>query len=849
MNRTIQLPTISLGGLLSRAVLIGLIMAVAAPVRAQEPSPSTSTAAPLTESSTDGPAESLGALRFEMGQDESAGIVLRGADDQHQLIVTGVLAGGRQIDATRQLHFDVVPGGIVQVDATGLVTPQSNGTAVIHAYAEGTSAQVPVTVTQFGEILPVDFRNEIVPIFTKLGCNGGGCHGKSGGQNGFRLSLLGFEPEEDYEHLVLEARGRRLFPAAPESSLLINKATGRLPHGGGERLRPDSTNYRTLVRWIAQGMPPADPNAPVVTRIEVIPPARVIEPSADQQLRVVARSSDGSRRDVTRAAQYEPNDDELAEVTDTGLVRTKEQAGNVAIMARYQGQVGVFRVTVPLGAPVEESFAARNFVDELVWKQLKNLGLPPSSLADDATFLRRTCLDIAGRLPTLLEVEQFLADANPEKRDSWIDRLLESTDYADLFANKWSMVLRNKRATDEHRRGSYALHAWIRDRLQTNMPYDQFVREIVAAAGEVGENPPVIWYREVDQQDEQVEDLAQLFLGTRIKCARCHHHPFEIWSQDDYYGLAAFFSRVGRKSGEQPSEQRIFHRRGIASATNPKTSKPVGPRGLGSKAPEISADKDPRHALVDWMAQPDNPFFAQAVVNRYWKHFFGRGLVEPEDDLRVTNPPTNPELLGALASHFVQSGYDLKELVRTICQSRTYQLSAEPNEYNTKDKQSFSRFYPRRLPAEVLLDAVDDLTGQRTSFDGLPPGVRAVQLPDAGFQNYFLTVFGRPEASTACECERSGDGNLAQSLHLINSPDIQGKLSADSGRAAQLAGDKALAPEKKIRQLYLMAYARPPHPDESEAALAYLQKKNDERPAYEDLVWALINTKEFLFNH
>ncbi len=848
MKRIIHLLATSLGRLLSSAVLIGVVIA-AAPARAQQPSPPTSTEPSLTESSTDGPAELFGALRFETGQEETGGIALRGADDRHQLMVTGVSADGRQIDSTRQLRFDVVPGGIVQVDATGLVTPQSNGTAVIHAYAEGTSAQVPVTVTQFGEILPVDFRNEIVPIFTKLGCNGGGCHGKSGGQNGFRLSLLGFEPEEDYEHLVLEARGRRLFPAAPESSLLLHKATGRLPHGGGERLNVDSAGYRTLVRWIAQGMPPADPKAPVVTRIEVIPPGRVVRASGDQQLRVVAFSSDGSRRDVTRAAQYEPNDEELAEVTETGLVSTKEQAGNVAIMARYQGQVGVFRATVPLGAPVDESFAARNFIDEFVWKQLQNLGLPPSPLADDATFLRRISLDIAGRLPTLAEVEQFLADTNPEKRDQWIDRLLDSSDYADVFANKWSMVLRNKRGTEEHRRGSYALHAWLRDRLQNNMPYDQFVREIVAAAGEVGENPPVIWFRDVDQQDEQVEDLAQLFLGTRIKCARCHHHPFEIWSQDDYYGLAAFFSRVGRKSGQEPSEQRIFHRRGVASATNPKTSKPVGPRGLGSKAPDISADQDPRHALVDWMAQPDNPFFASALVNRYWKHFFNRGLVEPEDDMRVTNPPTNPELLNALASHFVQSGYDLKELVRTICQSRTYQLSAEPNEYNAKDKQNFSRFYPRRLPAEVLLDAVDDLTGQRTSFDGLPPGVRAVQLPDGGFQNYFLTVFGRPEASTACECERSGEGNLAQSLHLINSPDIQGKLSADSARAAQLAGDKTLTPEEKIRQLYLMAYARPPHADESQEALAYLQKKNADRPAYEDLVWALINTKEFLFNH
>ncbi len=779
------------------------------------------------------------------------GPVLRGGDDRLQLVVSGKYSSGQYRDLTRAVTYTTNPAGIVQVDDTGLVTPVANGQAEIVARSpEGVSAAVRIEVTHLGSELPINFPNEIVPIFTKFGCNSGGCHGKASGQNGFKLSLLGFEPAEDYEYLVKEGRGRRLFPAAPDRSLLLQKAINQLPHGGGQRLSSDSHEYRLLRRWIAQGMPYGSSEDPVVTRIEVQPRGRAMTRGGQQQIAVIAHYSDGSTRDVTRMTQFEPNDPEMAETTETGLVKTLDLSGDVAIMCRYQGHVDVFRASIPLGVAVTNLPPPRNFVDEAVFAKLKLLGIPPSELCDDATFIRRVTVDICGRLPTLEETQAFLDDQDPAKRDRLIDRLLDSTDYADYFANKWAAILRIKRSNDSSVRANYAFHDWIRTSFYTNKPYDQFVREVLAASGEVGTSPPVTWYKAVRTVEEQTEDTAQLFLGLRIQCARCHHHPFEKWSQNDYYGFAAFFAQVGRKPGLEPNEERIYHRRGVAQARNPKNGEMRKPAGLDAEPLELSADDDPRHALVDWMADPNNPFFAHALVNRYWKHFFSRGIVDPEDDMRVTNPPSNPELLNALAKHFIESKFDLKQLIRTICQSKTYQLSSEPNAYNKNDKQNFSRYYPKRLNAEVLLDAIDQVTGSPTRFNGLPADVRAVQLPDSGSMNYFLTVFGRPQGESACECERSSEANLAQSLHLLNSNDIQGKIASGNGRARRWAADTARSDEEKVRELYLWTYSRLPSDEETQVVLAHLNKHaNQKQIAFEDVLWALINTKEFLFNH
>jgi hypothetical protein len=793
----------------------------------------------------------LTSITVQSGREKDGLVTVSGRDAAQQLVISGQYDSGQIRDLSRKATYEVSPAGIVSVDSTGLITPIAEGEATVHVAAEpGIDGNIKVKVTNLVQDLPVNFPNQITPLFTKYSCNGGGCHGKSGGQNGFRLSLLGFEPKEDYEYLVKEGRGRRLFPAAPDQSLLLLKATARLPHGGGQRIEFDSPAYRLMRRWIEQGMPYGKDADPVVTHIEVLPTERIMERDGTQQIVAIAHYSDGTSEDVTRTTQFDSNDTEMAEVSVSGLVTTGQLTGSVAVMARYQGHVGVFRATIPLGVNTDSLPPPKNFVDELVAKKLRALGLPSSPVCDDATFLRRVTIDVAGRLPTLEESEQFIADQDANKRANVIDRLIASTDYADYFANKWNAILRNKRRQDNEKPATFAFHDWIRQSLHENKPYDQFVRQILTATGTPGDNPPAGWYREVKDASAQVEDAAQLFLGLRIQCARCHHHPFEKWSQQDYYGFSAFFAQVGRKKGYVQNEERIFHRRGVAQATNPKTGQPVKPTGLGSPPLDIPPDSDPRHAMVDWMAAKDNPFFARSLVNRYWKHFFGRGLVDPEDDMRVTNPASNPELLDRLAQEFIEHNFDLKHLVRTITTSTTYQLTAEPNDWNQDDKQNFSRYYPKRMNAEVLLDAIDQVTGTDTSFGGVPAGTRAVQLPDNGFNSYFLTVFGRPESSSACECERSSEANLAQSLHLLNSSEIQGKLTSGNGNAARLANDKERPHELKVRELYLLSFSRVPSPEEMTIALAHIHKnEQDPKRAYEDIVWALVNTKEFLFNH
>ncbi len=788
--------------------------------------------------------------------DDAGAVVLRGRDDRRQLEVTATMRDGRLIDYTRDVTWKVEPAELAHIDATGLIIPRKNGEGVIAVKTSlGVEAKRPLKVTGMDIDKPINFKLQITPIFTKLGCNGGGCHGKASGQNGFRLSLLGFYPSDDYEFLVMESRGRRLFPAAPEESLLLTKGAGIVPHGGGSPLSVDSDEYRLLYRWIAQGMPYGNDDDPVVTKITCYPDQRIMGVDVSQQIAVIATYSDGHTEDVTRMALYEANESEMAEVSETGLVTTGQLTGEVSIMARYQSQVATFRASIPLGADTSHLPPEKNLIDKAVFNNLRKLGIPASEMSDDAMFLRRVYIDITGSLPTVEAARSFLADKNPNKRAELIDRLLDSPEYASYFANKWSMVLRNRKTRAEDLHGVYAFYQWIWNNMYENKPYDQMVREIITATGSIDQNPPVAWYREVSSSEALVEDTAQLFLGLRIQCARCHHHPFEKWSMNDYYGMSAFFSRIGKKNqagniNAKGRDKRIFHNIGVASARNPKNGVNVVPTALGAKPTKLAPEQDPREALAQWMSQPDNKFLAPTLVNRYWKHFFGRGIVDPEDDMRATNPPANPELLDALSKHFVQSGYDLKGLIRLICNSSTYQLSSMPNEYNLKDKQSFSRYYPKRLSAEVLYDALHQVTGNTQSLNGIPRGFSATQLRDVSNVPYFLKVFGQPQGETACECERSQDASLAQSLHLLNSQDVQGKISAGGGRAAKLAADKSRSHEEKITELYLCAFSRLPDKNELQTAVKYISREGaDVKASYEDIVWALLNSKEFLFNH
>ena len=772
-------------------------------------------------------------------------VELRDAFEGRQLLVSDA---GR--DVTREAKYSSANPAVAKVDAAGYVTPAGDGSTVIRVERGNDKLDMPVSVSGFASGRAVDFRTEVEPLLSKLGCNAGGCHGKQSGQNGFKLSLFGFDAEFDFAAITREARGRRVFPAAPEQSFFLMKATGRTAHGGGKRLNPESSDYQIVKRWIAAGAPASVPGVPKVVKLRVTPTDAVLQPEQMQQVAVVAEYSDGSARDVTRQSEFFSNLDVVAVVEPDGLVKARKQSGEAAVMARHMGYVAVFRALVPHG-PVLASipdFKPNNYADELAVAKWKKLGLRPSPTCDDATFVRRVMVDLCGRLPTPGETQAFLADAAADKRAKLIDRLLESPDYPAYFALKWGSILRNSNLAGADQ-AAVAFHHWLKDMIARNRPYDEFVRGVVAAAGEWQDAPAInwLWQNRDDQLHQVTADVAQVFLGVRLQCAKCHHHPYERWGQADYYGLAGFFTRLGRKSFGQPPPY-------YAAATpttgerDPLTGKTPEPKFLDGPAGKFSPDDDPRHALVDWMAKPENPFFAKVLVNRLWGHFLGRGLVSEVDDLRETNPPSNPELLDALAKDFLAHKYDVKHVIRVILNSRVYQLSAEPTEFNKNDKQNFARYYARRLPAEVFLDAVNAACGVKGGFSGVSANARAVDLPHEGFGSYFLDTFDRPKRVTVCECERSSSATLGQVLLLANSDEIENKIADGNGRVAKLLKDKKSAKEL-IEELYVLAYSRKPTAPELNRTLEYIDKAADKQKAAEDVLWALLNSKEFMFNH
>lgn len=712
----------------------------------------------------------------------------------------------------------------------------------------------------------VRFSTDVVPILTKLGCDSGGCHGKATGQNGFKLSLFGFEPEVDYSALVTEDRGRRLSLADPDRSLLLLKATSRMPHGGGRRLDESSDDYRILRDWIVQGATAPRDNDPKLVRIELSPREQVLATNSSQPLRVMAFFSDGTSRDVTRQAVYQSNEPNIASVEADGLVKTSSQHGLVSVMARFGEQIATFHAAVPFASDPAKMSAAQTQLEQLepklgtasfdrhLLRQWRRLGVVPSAPADDATFLRRVTIDICGSLPTSDEVAEYLADTRPDKRSRLIDRLLERPEYASYFALKWADILQNRGAgysTSKQRAGTTLFAAWIRDSLAANKPYNQFVSELLTASGSQNENPPAIWYRTVRKSPEYVESVAQAFLGVRVQCAQCHHHPTERWSQSDYFGLAAVFSRVGRKGGfadaEVPTDEIIFLKE-RGDVLHPRTGAILKPRPLGGSEFSLGLHDDPRNSLARWMTSADNPFFARTMANRMWAHFLGRGIVHPIDDARSTNPPSNPGLLDALAQDFIASGFDVKHLIRVITSSYAYGLESAPHPGNAGDTQTFARFYPRRVTAEVLLDGISQVLDVPTNFPGVAAGARAIELPDENVAAHFLDVFGRPARMSACECERVDSPALTQALELVNSAEIQRKLIEKTGYAERLAtSDKSHA--DLATEMLLRVLARRPRPEELKAAVDFLAAEPDRAEACRSLLWSLLATNEFLFNH
>ena len=713
-----------------------------------------------------------------------------------------------------------------------------------NVFAEDVSASPTVT-----------FESDVQPLLTRLGCNSGACHGKSRGQNGFALSLLGFDSDFDHAALVHEGRGRRVFTAAPEDSLVLRKAAGQLPHGGGKRFEIGSPPYEAVRDWIRAGTPRTPEDAPKLVRVVAEPASHSLAPKQQFPLRVIAEYSDGRRRDVTEATGYQSNDLTIAAIAPAGngIVQAGPVPGEAAIMARYMNHIAVCLVTIPLPGVVSESdyesLPRNNAIDDLVWKKLKLLGVRPSPSTTDATFHRRAYLRAIGRLPSPDETKTFLADRSLDKRQILIDRLLDRPEYGDFWANKWADLLR----PNPYRTGIKSvrnLDSWLRDAFRKNVPYDQFVRELITAQGSTWRNGATVIFRDRPEPIEIGASISQLFLGVRLECAKCHHHPFEVWSQDDFFGFASFFSRVGHKGeGLSPpisGGEEIIFTTNAGQLNHGRTGLPVAPKTLSGMPLTLGPDEDPREVLAAWLTDSSNPYFARVMANRVWAEIMGHGLVDPVDDIRATNPASNEALLDHLSIEFRQQGYDIKKLIRVIMTSHVFGLSSTPTERNVSDTKNFSRYYRQRMRAEVLLDAVNDVLDTEEEFAAMPPGSRAMQLWTHRASSLFLDTFGRPDLNQDPPCERSTESTTPQVLHLMNSPVLNRKISLDSARPAKLAASE-LSNEAIVEEAYLLAYSRLPNADERQIALEFLPERDQRRRAVEDLFWTLLNTPEFSF--
>jgi len=772
---------------------------------------------------------------------------LVGPDSAWTVLVSGKTADGSLVDLTGIATVRSDNPAVAAPGDAGRVRGLTDGAAKLTIEAGGRTATVSVTVQGSAAVRRFHFENDVLPVLSKFGCNSAGCHGKAEGQNGFKLSIFGFDTRADYDALVKETRGRRVFPSAPERSLLISKAVGVLPHGGGVRIQRGSPEYETLLGWIAAGLPFGEPTEPSVELIRVEPRERLLGFRGRQQLRVIARYTDGREADVTGYAKFQSNNDALASVDETGRVSAGESPGDVAIMASYSNAVDVFRAVVPRqGTKVEAAgLVEKNAVDTLVFAKLSKLNISPSGPADDAEYLRRLYLDVIGTLPTPEEARRFLADKRPDRRSMLVDELLQRPEYADLWALHWADLLRVDRQVLGHKR-AFAFYSWIRESFAAGKPMDVFARELLTAEGPLDETGPANFHRVVTKPGDAAGSLSQVLLGVRIACAECHHHPFDKWSQTDWYGMQAFFSPVSiRKVGAVEILQAL----GDPVAKHPRTGETVYAYALGTKMPDANPTGDRRTVLADWLTAPGNPFFARNIANRVWARMMGRGLVEPVDDVRDTNPPSHPELLDALADHLIKSKYDFRALIKLIAGSQTYQLTSKPNATNERDEQNHSRALLRRLDAEVLYDMVLQATGVGEKFAGSPAGRRAIQLWDSKVDHYFLKTFGRPTRVTSCECERNVEPSVSQVLHLLNAPEIHAKLVHEGGTVAKLVrkfSDDALL----VEELYLTCYSRFPDAKEKDAAVTFLKADPaNRRRAAEDLAWSLMNSLEFVFQH
>jgi hypothetical protein len=802
-------------------------------------------------------AEGRAATDFQIAP---AAVTLEGNFARTQLVVTARADGGavneRCADLTRQATYGSSNPQVATVSPTGRLLAAGNGETTIMVTVAGVSHPVAVKVSGVVAEPSIGFTEHVLPILSKAGCNAGACHASQFGKGGFKLSVFAFAPEEDHQAIVRDGIGRRVNFLDPAQSLLLLKPTLGVPHMGGKRLEVGSVDYQILQRWLASGAPPPSAAALQVTGLQVVPNRRVGAEGFTQQLRVVAAYSDGKQRDVTAWAKFDSIDESVLRVTPDGVFRAVGRGQGTA-MVRFEGQAELATVVVPYADKVDLSgWVSNNFIDRLAAAKFQEIGITPSPLCDDATFLRRAFLDATGSLPTVEQSAAFLDSKDPDKRRKLIDRLLGLTgdpaqdihnnEYAAYWALKWSDLIRSNSAAIGEQ-GMWALHNWIKDSFRENKPFDKFVRELITAKGSTYSNGPSNFYRIANNPQDLAETTAQLFLGVRLQCAKCHHHPYEKYSQADYYGFAAFFARVGSKGSQDFGlfgGEQVIMIRADGEVGHPRTGKILPPTPLEGKP--VAETLDRRQALAVWLTARDNRFFARNVVNRYFAYLMGRGLVEPIDDLRATNPPSNVELMDALADDFVKSGFNVKHLLRTIMNSRLYQLSSQPNASNATDSRFCSHYQVKRLPAEPLLDAIDAAAGTQTKFPKVPLGTRAIELPDAQYENYFLKTFGKPRREAVCECERVSMPNLAQALHTLNGDMIEAKITTPGGRVARLLAAKK-PHDEIVTELYLATLCRRPTAEERAICQKLLAETKDAKVFYEDLLWSLVNSKHFLF--
>jgi len=781
--------------------------------------------------------------------------IVLAAKGRQQLLVQQRLANGLVHDLSRDALFSSSDPSVVSVTG-GVVRAAGEGLGKVRVEAAGQVASVDVVVGPKPSGARLSFVADVLPVLGRAGCANGACHAKPKGQNGFSLSVFSFDPAADFREIVKDERGRRVFPALPAESLVLKKPTLAVEHEGGKRLEVGSPFYQIIHDWISQGMLYRRAGEPELVGISVFPNDQRYPKSVEQQLVVTARFADGSTRDVTHLADFSANEKEIAEVDETGMVRVGRLSDEGVIVVRYMGQVARARITVPTDRQFNDAvyvgLPRNNFIDDLAYARFQKLGLLPSETCSDSEFMRRAFIDVIGLLPEPGEARRFLADESTGKRAELIDRLLDDPAYADTWANRWGDLFRPNIAR-VGLKSAYTIDNWIRECFAVNKPYDQMVREILTAKGSTHRVGPAVIYRTRREPAMLTTLFSQVFLGVRMECARCHHHPNERWSQRDFYQFAAFFAETKRKgTGISPpisaGTEFIYHAPG-GSVRHPVSNEVLKPTPLAAPPLNIPAGTDPRETLAEWLLTPENPFLARAMANWVWGQFLGRGIVHPVDDFRATNPPVNPELLDALAADFAGHDFDLRHLMRRIMNSRLYQLSSLPNKTNVQDTSSFSRFYRRRISAENLHDILVQVSGVESSFSNLRRDARSVELWTTRMDSALLESFGLPNSSENCPVERDGRPSMVQALHLMNSDKLQAKLADKNGRAAKL-GQEDKPSYEVVNELYLALYSRWPSDEEKRIALESLEVGTPKRQqAVEDLIWALINSAEFVFNH